>query len=182
MPDTVPPNRSVHDCGQADRAIRQPADSSRPTPPGLQPAVLLRISTFARDQATATTAGMAFAAIPPTDTPPRPRLHRPRRSGDNDMVLHDMANEMRRNPDDAAANLLRLHRAMLDPETLYAAPSDVLLDYHLPRQDKIALLRNWKSGLQQRSMARDEGMVGGEEVLSQAITTVSCALERLQKR
>jgi hypothetical protein len=98
------------------------------------------------------------------------------------MVLHDMANEIRRNPDDAAANLQRLRRAMLDPETLYAAPSDVLLDYHLPRQDKIALLRNWKAELQQRSIARDEGMVGGEEVLSQAITTVSCALERLQKR
>ena len=98
------------------------------------------------------------------------------------MVLHDMANEIRRHPNEAAGNLQRIQRAMLAPETLYAAPSDVLLDYHLPRQDKIALLRNWKAELQQRSMARDEGMVGGEEVLSQAITTVSRALERLQAR
>lgn len=98
------------------------------------------------------------------------------------MVLHDMANAVRLDRGQMLPNPAQLQQAMLAPDELYAAPSDVMLDYHLPMAQKIALLRNWKDDLEQRSMARGEGMVTCEEGLSHAISTVTSAIERLQMR
>jgi hypothetical protein len=96
------------------------------------------------------------------------------------MVLHEMANAMRSRQPDAGGQ--RRWLAMLDPDLLYASPSDVLVDFSLSRADKIALLRNWKHGLESRSVAREEGMVGREEGLGREIAMVSSALERLEHR
>jgi hypothetical protein len=94
------------------------------------------------------------------------------------MVLHEMAALMRHPARDPAA-AHRLQLAMLDPDTAYAAPTDVLVDHTLSRASKIALLRNWKDDLEQRSLAREEGMVGRDESLSRELAAVTSALERI---
>jgi hypothetical protein len=96
------------------------------------------------------------------------------------MVLHEMANAMRMSRDAAQAPV-DAHRAMPDPGLLYASPSDVLVDFTLSRNDKVALLRQWKEDLELRSAARNEGMSDCEEGLGRSIATVRSALERLER-
>ena len=97
------------------------------------------------------------------------------------MVLHEMANAMRMAPAQGL-DAQRLQQAMLDPDAAYASPSDVMLDFSLSRHDKIALLRNWKDGLELRSVAREEGMLDAEDGLGRAIAAVASALDRLERR
>jgi hypothetical protein len=94
------------------------------------------------------------------------------------MVLHEMANEMRMSGTSALARTGV--QTLLDPNLLYASPSDVLVDFSLSREDKVALLRQWKEDLELRSAARNEGMSDCEEGLGRAIATVTSALERLE--
>jgi N-acetylglutamate synthase/N-acetylornithine aminotransferase len=95
------------------------------------------------------------------------------------MVLHEMATELSAAGNQASHSGVRL--AMLDPNLLYASPSDVLVDCSLSRDDKVALLRQWKEDLELRSAARNEGMHDSEEGLGRAIATLASALERLQR-
>lgn len=108
-----------------------------------------------------------------------PEPANPATDEESDMVLTDMAEALRHQP---TPNAALLRQAMLAPELLYATPSDVLLDHTLPSEQKLALLRNWQADLEQRSVAREEGMTDSEEGLSHAIAAVSRAIDRLQAR
>jgi hypothetical protein len=93
------------------------------------------------------------------------------------MVLHEMADALRRRPD---AAVLPRSAAGLDPGAAYAGPSDVLIDFSLSREDKIALLSQWRDDLALRSLARGEGMVGSDEGLGRRLATINRALAQLR--
>jgi hypothetical protein len=93
------------------------------------------------------------------------------------MVLHEMANSLRQAAPPNPQPALRSS----DPGALYATASDVLVDFSLSRADKIALLTRWREDIAMRSLARGEGMVGGDESLARAVSGINAALARLTR-
>jgi hypothetical protein len=95
------------------------------------------------------------------------------------MVLHEMANALSQPAPSSGAHVFA-GVAMSDPVLRYAAPSDVMLDHSLSRVGKIALLQHWHEDLSQRSLARSEGMVGGDEGIGRSLSAITNALRRLR--
>ncbi|MGD8782910.1 MAG: hypothetical protein PVG75_00655 [Thioalkalispiraceae bacterium] len=57
----------------------------------------------------------------------------------------------------------RLQQAILDPASVYHNPVDVLNDESLSDQQRLEILRSWELDARELDVAREEGMLGGEE-------------------
>mgnify|MGYP003700600449 FL=1 len=66
-------------------------------------------------------------------------------------------------------------RALLDPESVFAQPEDVLTSDSLTREQKIEVLRRWSYDASEVAVAEEEGMKDGPPMVHRVIR----ALDRL---
>lgn len=67
------------------------------------------------------------------------------------------------------ADRARVAQALIDPESIYSAPEDVLADNSLSDTEKIEILRRWNYEACEISVAEDEGMTGPDDGLLRRI-------------
>ena len=70
-----------------------------------------------------------------------------------------------------------LQAALHDPRAVFAEPADVVASTQLSREDKLAILRQWRLDAIRLSASESEGMVGGEEAM---LGRVESALRMLE--
>ena len=56
--------------------------------------------------------------------------------------------------------MINLKQALIDPSSVFAAPTDVLLNLDLTRVEKIEILKRWASGIRSIEVAEEENMQG----------------------
>jgi hypothetical protein len=70
-----------------------------------------------------------------------------------------------------------VEKAMLDPDSVFMSPEDVLLEQSLTREEKIKVLRRWEYDARELEVAEEENMGGGPPgILDEILRT----LHRLQ--
>lgn len=80
--------------------------------------------------------------------------------------------------DDAATSREDWFRALLlDPAKAYRAPSDVLVDERLSRDDRLEVLKAWEQDATRLADAVSEGMGGGEPNMLREVMMARLALE-----
>jgi hypothetical protein len=55
-----------------------------------------------------------------------------------------------------------LHKALMDPKSVFESPENVLADPRLDRRAKLEILKRWEHDARQLAVAEDEAMGGGE--------------------
>ena len=78
---------------------------------------------------------------------------------------------------EAAAPLIDMDKAMLDPGSVFDAPETVCDHAALTREQKIEILRRWEYDASEVSVAREEGMPGADD--GDLLRRILIALERL---
>ena len=56
----------------------------------------------------------------------------------------------------------QIEKAMLDPESVFGMPENILNEASLPKEIKIEILRRWQYNASEESVALEEGMPGQE--------------------
>jgi hypothetical protein len=62
-----------------------------------------------------------------------------------------------------------IQRALLDPPAAYETPAHVLTDRRLTEAQKVEILRRWEYDACEISVAEEEGMLGRDETVLQAV-------------
>ena len=63
----------------------------------------------------------------------------------------------------------RLERAMLEPDSVFNRPEDILDDARLTNDQKVEVLRRWQYQAAEEAVALEEGMLGEESDLLRRI-------------
>ena len=72
-----------------------------------------------------------------------------------------------------AERLQEYERALLDPMTVYARPSQVVDDDTLDREQKLNILRRWELDSRELQVAEEEGMTNGEpDLLTEVLQAI----------
>ncbi len=56
----------------------------------------------------------------------------------------------------------QIEKAMLDPESVFGMPENILNEASLPKEIKIEILRRWQYNASEEAVALEEGMPGQE--------------------
>ena len=69
-------------------------------------------------------------------------------------------------------------KALRDPRSAFAEPSEVAADADLSREFKLAILREWEQDARSMSRSEGEGMVGGAESMLGRVELAIAAVAR----